>query len=82
MDNLVNLYSINDTAANRFGPLFEAVNDQVAARSYLKIVEKVEKQFRGEYVLYRIGQFDSLTGMIISETIPEKVVVSYNFTEV
>lgn len=63
-DNVINLYSITDQAAERFGPLFEAVNDRVASRQAITILTKVPDQFRSEYQLCKMGMYNQKTGEI------------------
>ena len=72
-DNMFMLYSVYDKGAGLFGPVFEAVNDVVANRSYQMSLKKVDDHFKGEYVLYRIGQFDNKNGLIDAENTPQLV---------
>ena len=80
MDNLCFLYSIQDKTANRFGPLFEAINDDVAARLYIQQINKVNEQFRDEYALYKVGEYNTLTGFITPENYPKKLELPYNYS--
>lgn len=63
MDNYLNVYSIYDKVAARYGPLYEATNDAVAVRQYRNSMEKVNVAFKTDYILYRIGHFDCISGV-------------------
>nr|QJB20056.1 MAG: nonstructural protein [Microvirus sp.] len=76
VDNNFNLYSVCDRGAGLFGPVFEAVNDVVANRSYQAMLKKVDDSFKGEYVLYRVGSFDNKNGTIEAENTPQMVYTS------
>lgn len=73
MDDLYGLYSVKDEIAKRFGPVFESINAETAARSFVLMMQKVDKAFRKEYSLYKLGTIDSITGVIIPETNPDRV---------
>lgn len=50
------IYVIYDKVAEEYGPLFEAVNDKVAARSYAKVIQGSKPE---EYQLVCVGsRFD------------------------
>lgn len=82
MDNTFILYTVLDTKANRFGPIFEAVNDAVAARQYMKVIDKIDVRFHNEYELYKIGEFNNVTGTILPVNPAEKLNIPYNKEEV
>lgn len=65
------LYSIKDKAAGTFGPVVEAVNDVVANRAYTQMIDKVPIRYKADYVLHRIGIFDTETG----EVTPYQIIV-------
>lgn len=75
MESIFKLYSVNDSKAKRFGPLFEAVNDEVAARKFIQVMRSVEQPFREEYGLYYIGEFDFVNGGLIQSEPPRLVPV-------
>lgn len=76
MESMFILYSVFDTMAKKFGPVFEAVNDEVAARQYSLMLDKVDKRFKKDYVLYRIGNFDFVSGMLEGQSGPIEVNIS------
>lgn len=59
------LYSIRDRAADQFGPVFQAVNDAVASRSMVRLMEKVPSYDRDAFQLVCLGEFDDQTGNIV-----------------
>ncbi|QXP07860.1 MAG: nonstructural protein [Arizlama microvirus] len=73
MESLNRLYSIKDTKAGRFGPLFEAINEAVAFRQFSQIMEKIPPRFKQEYELYFMGTIDMVSGELQQETAPELV---------
>lgn len=50
-----NLYVIYDKVAERYGPIFEAVNDKVAVRKFCQVSKQWSPDVIGDYVLYVIG---------------------------
>lgn len=70
----VNLYVIVDRVAGLSGPIFEAVNDGVARRNYVAAMEK--NNYRADYELLRIGEFDHETNRIFPED-PVPVIFDY-----
>jgi len=53
----MNLYTILDTVANEYGPVFEAGNHGVAKRAFRQMLSK-EVTHPDEYSLYCIGEVD------------------------
>lgn len=64
------IYSIKDTVAQEFGPIFQAKNDDVALRNFHSALLKVPNP--EEYELYYLGTFDVDTGSLYGG-IPNKV---------
>lgn len=62
------LYSIYDSAAELFGPIYEAVNDAVAARNFSQVLLKVPDVSKPDFKLYNVGTFDAKTGEIMHLT--------------
>ena len=60
---IMNLYTINDKVVKEAGPIFQAKNDAVAIRSFIKMI-------RNESVLelVSLGTYDTETMLIISMT--------------
>lgn len=69
----MNLYTVKDSVAEEFGPLFQAKNDGVATRMFLELLKQTKQPF--EYKLFMVGQFDHDTGLI-DPVSPEPVVLS------
>lgn len=79
MENQYFVYSVYDRKAERYGPLFEALNHEVAARQYVQMMKDVLPLFRGEYGLFCVGKFNFITGEFVQDTLNEEVPVSYDF---
>jgi len=75
MDTQLRLYTILDTTAEKFGPLYESVNDMTAARNFSQIMKRVQPEFRSEYELYFVGTWDTINGLITAENRPVKVIM-------
>lgn len=73
------LYAIYDSRAQDFGPVFMAVNDQVAQRQFSMM--KIEPQFRDEFEVFYLGSYNSETGIIVPNS-PRKVVEIEKLEEV
>ena len=58
------LYSVKDQVAEKFGPVFMAVNDGVAVRQFTGLLKQVD--YVGEYDLYCVAEFDDEHGSIKS----------------
>ena len=56
------LYSIKDQVAEKFGPVFTAVNDGVAFRQFRGVINQAD--YIGEYDLYCVAEFDDEQGSI------------------
>lgn len=67
------LYVIYDRVAEKSGPVFQSVNDQVAYRSYVRLIQESPHLNKDEYVLFRIGTFNERT-MTIDAIIPKQQV--------
>lgn len=61
MDNIIGVYTIYDTVAGIYGPLFESVNERVAIRNYNTVISKVNEECKADYKLYKIGNFNQKT---------------------
>lgn len=57
---IMNLYTIYDKIAEESGPIFSAVNDGIALRSYKNLVEK-EGISINEFDLVHVAQYDHRT---------------------
>lgn len=61
----MNLYSIKDIIAEEFGPVFQAKNDQVAVRQVNNTFRATPPGDPESFQLYRIGEFDPETGILL-----------------
>jgi len=68
------LYCIRDRVAEDSGPIFQAVNDAVAARSYRAFMAQNQVE-EDEYSLLCIGTFDSGTSKLDAFEVPLNVEV-------
>jgi len=59
-----NLYSIRDTVAEDFGPIFQAPNHATARRNYNNLLVSVPDTIKEDYQLFHIGYFDTSLGII------------------
>lgn len=58
----MNIYSVKDTVAKEFGPVFESKNDDVAKRQFKKLIESNPVEPK-EFELYKVAAFDHDTGI-------------------
>lgn len=70
----INVYSIRDTVAERFGPLFEALNDAVAVRNFKAVISKT--MYEGDFILYKLAEYDSEMGYIMPLNAPQMIEVA------
>ena len=61
-----NIYSIYDTEAELYSPLYEAVNDKVAVRSFKDNILSKNSEMADVINLVRLGSVDRESGLIIS----------------
>ena len=52
------LYSIYDKVAEDYGPVYEAVNDAVAVRAYVRLMQQQGAVNMGDYDLVCVGEID------------------------
>ena len=55
------VYTVYDELARRAGPLFEALNDAVALRSYRRLMEDNPRMSRDEFRLYCVAEWEPET---------------------
>lgn len=82
MESQFNVYSVYDIKALRYGPMFEAVNDEIAARQYVNMLKHVQPLFRPEYKLFFLGIFDFISGDLRQDERPREVPVIYDVTNI
>lgn len=56
MPQKTRLYTIYDKVAEEHGPLFEAVNDAIAHRSYSDLISKLPANIMSDYELHYHGE--------------------------
>lgn len=67
---LLNIYSIYDVKAKAYINPFLLPNDQMAIRTFSDCVNDVNHQFNknpDDYILYKLSEFDNISGNFISE---------------
>lgn len=74
------LYVIYDKIADEFGPILEAKNDMVAARSYASVVKP---NMAHDYDLYAVGERVSgdIEKVIVAYDSPRKVDIAVKFSK-
>lgn len=55
----MNLYCVFDKVAEEAGPIFEAKNDAIAQRNFMKLLERTGGM-QSDFVLYSVGKFDHI----------------------
>lgn len=60
------LYSIHDQLADKYSNLYESPNEAVAIRMFLHSLKKGDIADARDYVLYQVGEFDDITGQVLS----------------
>ena len=69
------LYAVYDRVAEEeAGPCFLAVNDGVAVRNFRALLRNSQVVAEDEYMLYKLGTYDSKTMKVIGEE-PVRVIV-------
>lgn len=63
---MYNLYSIFDSDANEFGPLFSAKNNKIAYRYVNEMSRGIDTSNLGFFALYKMGEYDVEKGIVDS----------------
>lgn len=71
------IYSIRDTVAEEFGPVFTCKNDNVALRNFAQVIEKNNLK-KDEFVCYCLGTVDYETGKVEGFEYPSPCTFDYN----
>lgn len=58
------VYAIRDELAEETGPLFEAPSDAVALRQFGHLLSQVDDTSKGDYKLFRFGEFTEEAGLV------------------
>jgi len=70
------VYVIFDRVAEESGPLFEAVNDGIALRNFKNVLENVPSYQRGDYRLFKVGEYTNKPIQLVSCALEEVIVGS------
>lgn len=73
------VYSIRDTIAEEFGPIFTAKNEGVAIRSFFQLLKGDPATNQADYTLHRLGTWDRDTGKLIAQ---DPTLIPVQFPEV
>lgn len=80
----VRIYSVLDVKADEFGPVFLNANDRLAERTVLESCrggQSLLSQYPEDFILYRIGSFDTSTGLLKGEDRPVIVLAVKDITK-
>ena len=64
MSKTIYLYSIYDSVAEEFGPIFEAVNEAVALRAKKGLLKQVDPSMLAEFDLFCVGEYEIVEGEV------------------
>lgn len=71
------IYSIWDSVAEFYSPIFLAENDNHATRM---MTQSISLEHKADFTLMKVGQFDTESG-VIDETIPQLVIAGLSIGE-
>lgn len=74
---ILQLYSVCDMKVGAFMPPFVARARGEALRSFMSACQDEKHQFfahKGDYVLFQIGSFDDVEGVLAAPSRPERVI--------
>lgn len=66
------MYTIYDKSAEEAGPVFDAVNDAIAIRNTVRTLLEIPPHISGDYVLYRVGDWDNKS-MVVCPCAPFEI---------
>lgn len=72
-----NIYSIFDEKGQAFAPPFFYSHDGQAVRAFSDLAndpKSMVNRHNGDYKLYKLGTFDDVSGMLVSESQPKFIV--------
>jgi hypothetical protein len=81
MEGINLLFTVWDEAAKKFGPIFEAINVDVAERQYIQLVQTIPPRFRNEFKLMQIGSYSYITGEIEQNKKPFEIKVPSEYRD-
>lgn len=73
MEDKVQLYTVMDRCAGRYGPIFEAVNDAVAVRQFRGSMAAIPEYTRDDYSLIRLGSYDHISGVVVIDDVSAEI---------
>lgn len=76
---IMRLYSVYDSVAEEYGPLFQAKNDDVALRNVIQMFTDMNVSIASleSFHLYHVGDFDSELGSFASVNPNEEIAIDY-----
>lgn len=76
---ITRLYSVYDSVAGEYGPLFQAKNDDVALRNVIQMFTemKVNIASLATFKLYHVGDFDTESGSFVPANPNEEIAIDY-----
>lgn len=78
---IMRLYSVYDSVAEEYGPLFQAKNDDVALRNVIQMFTDMNVSIASleSYHLYHVGDFDSELGTFVQRSVQsiDEIVIDY-----
>lgn len=63
---MMDIYSVFDNVAEKYGNPFVAISDKVALRDFNVGMSSMNSLIKKDYALVKIGRFDELTGIVVS----------------
>lgn len=68
---ITRLYSVYDSVAEEYGPIFQAKNDDVALRNVIQMFTEMNVSIASleSYHLYHVGDFDSELGTLVERSV-------------
>jgi hypothetical protein len=73
---VIQLYSVFDRKAKVYNTPMFLVNDQVALRVFHSMVfdkDTMVSRYPEDYILYRVGEFNTLDGIVKGSCYPEEI---------
>lgn len=58
------LYVVRDDLADDYAPVFEAINDAVAIRSFVQLLSQVDKISKKDYRLFKVASLERFEARI------------------
>lgn len=65
--DITNLYTVYDILAEKYGPVFESVNDAVATRQFRNMLKDMPDISKEDFQLVKLGYFDRQESKIVPD---------------